>query len=302
MAHPMTVCLLMVLGAQVPEVESHWDGNPLFRELCRSGVVIDGRRVVTLPSPSMPDGLDHKAQLSRIEAIPQRRLPVDRLMRRAIAAPLIVSVGPLSGSESGVRFRSVDLYFIAYGDVELAASEGGGRDLTMSDQGRVHVLSPEELAARNIAVAPPVAQRTTFAHTIVSVLDRVELAFTSRTVHSRTAESLVIASRLEPGFRSDEQFPNRWRSIDGRSRGKEKLGPPEPYLMHAHYMKVTKLREPRDGLFVELHVAFEQPEGWFGGADLLHSKLRIGVQTGVRSFRRELKRQAAKTAPKPPRR
>jgi hypothetical protein len=53
-------------------------------------------------------------------------------------------------------------------------------------------------------------------------------------------------------------------------------------------VKITRLAEPAGSLFVEYHVAFAEPQGWFQGANLLRSKLPIAAQDSVRKFRRTL--------------
>jgi hypothetical protein len=55
-------------------------------------------------------------------------------------------------------------------------------------------------------------------------------------------------------------------------------------------VKVTRLVEPAGALFVEYHLVFVEPRAWFGGANLLRSKVPILAQSEVRAFRRELAR------------
>ena len=45
--------------------------------------------------------------------------------------------------------------------------------------------------------------------------------------------------------------------------------------------------EPTGALFVEQHIIFAEPTGWFDGANLLRSKLPNVVQNAVRTTRRE---------------
>ena len=53
------------------------------------------------------------------------------------------------------------------------------------------------------------------------------------------------------------------------------------------YFKITKLAEPAGALFVEQHIVFAEPTGWFDGNNLLRSKLPIAVQDNVRTMRKE---------------
>ena len=57
------------------------------------------------------------------------------------------------------------------------------------------------------------------------------------------------------------------------------------------YFKITKLAAPEGALFIEQHVMFAEPAGWFGGANLLRSKLPIAVQDNVRTMRREFQKK-----------
>jgi hypothetical protein len=68
--------------------------------------------------------------------------------------------------------------------------------------------------------------------------------------------------------------------------GKQKLGQPHPYHAAGGYLKATRLHEPAGAVLVEYHLTFDEPAGWFSGANLLRSKLPIVSQDGVRKFRR----------------
>jgi hypothetical protein len=53
-------------------------------------------------------------------------------------------------------------------------------------------------------------------------------------------------------------------------------------------VKATRLAAPAGALFVEYHVVFLEPQGWFRGTNLLRSKLPIVAQDLVRKFRRRM--------------
>jgi hypothetical protein len=63
------------------------------------------------------------------------------------------------------------------------------------------------------------------------------------------------------------------------------------------YLKVTALVDaddkPNGKLFIEAHMVFHEPQGWFGGANLLGSKLPLAVQDNVREFRRLLRQSSS---------
>jgi hypothetical protein len=101
-------------------------------------------------------------------------------------------------------------------------------------------------------------------------------------------DSVVVATVVDPRFDADSEYPNVWRSISADEAGRRQMGPPEKYSGLGSYMKATKLGGSGDMLFVEYHVTFAEPEGWFHGTNLLRSKLPIVAQDMVRKFRRNL--------------
>ena len=66
---------------------------------------------------------------------------------------------------------------------------------------------------------------------------------------------------------------------------------PQPYAGLGSYVKATRLAEPAGAVFIEYHVVFAEPQGWFHGANLLRSKLPIVAQDMVRKFRRKMAEQ-----------
>jgi hypothetical protein len=70
--------------------------------------------------------------------------------------------------------------------------------------------------------------------------------------------------------------------------GPLQLGSPSPYTAAGFYLKVTRLIEPAGAALIEYHMVFDEPNGWFGGANLLRSKLPLVIQEEVRNFRRRL--------------
>jgi hypothetical protein len=56
------------------------------------------------------------------------------------------------------------------------------------------------------------------------------------------------------------------------------------------YVKITKLQEPRGALFIEQHVIYQEPAGWFGAPNYLRAKLPPAVQDNVRKMRAEIQK------------
>ena len=135
-----------------------------------------------------------------------------------------------------------------------------------------------------------------YVYTVFPLLDRVQLAAALCTVMSRTADSLIFATALDSRFAADKEFPNRWRSLKKLPGNKSERGPPRPYEGAAAYLKVTRLSDPKGAFLVEYHLVFVEPQDWFGGANLLRSKLPVLIQTQVRAFRKQLRKRRSAVA------
>jgi hypothetical protein len=101
----------------------------------------------------------------------------------------------------------------------------------------------------------------------------------------------MAASILDRRFANDPDFPNRWRPVTRDDNGKRQLGAPQPYFGFGGYAKATRLVEPAGAILIEYHAAFAEPQDWFGGTNLLRSKLPILAQMIVRQLRRGLEKK-----------
>ncbi|MGA2257012.1 MAG: hypothetical protein ABSG53_20355, partial [Thermoguttaceae bacterium] len=149
------------------------------------------------------------------------------------------------------------------------------------------LLSDADLKRRGLPV-PSATEDPRYVAAETTLMERVRVSATTRSTKTRTAESLVVASILDPHFAGDPEFPNRWRSILRDDAGSRQLGAPHSYGGLGSYVKATRLVEPRGAILVEYHVAYAEPQAWFNGANLLQSKLPILAQTVVRKLRRSL--------------
>ncbi|HEY6565643.1 MAG TPA: hypothetical protein VIY86_14235, partial [Pirellulaceae bacterium] len=165
-------------------------------------------------------------------------------------------------------------------------------------EGQVSTLTEEAL--RDAGITPPARVTTltteniseSYSHSLGDILDRVRLSTVGRACATDSGESLLVAGYVDPRFRNGARYRNTWQSISKATDGSELLGEPQPYAGAAYVVKVAPLRAYEDLLFVEAHVVFVEPEGWFQGANLLRSKLPPVIQVSVRAFRRDLMKLA----------
>jgi hypothetical protein len=218
----------------------------------------------------------------------------DAFTRNAIVAPFLMKI--TDNETDGVKGagRRVDVAFVAYGDLQKIQSDEflnarfQGNDFNDVEQGsRVKLLTAEELKERKLP-APRTPADPRWVAVEMTLLEKVRISTTTRNEKTEQKDSLLVASLLDSKFDDDRDFPNLWRSLSRDDKGQKQVGRPQTYAGLGSYVKVTRLAEPSGGLFVEYHVAFAEPQGWFQGANLLRSKLPIAVQDSVRKFRRTL--------------
>src|SRR4029077_7145091 len=114
----------------------------------------------------------------------------------------------------------VDLYFVTYGSLDKLGSENfltdhlniAAADNSDNEGKSAKLLSNDDLAKRNL---PPPQQPTDprWIATDSTLLDKVRISATTQNVKTLTADSVTIASVLDPKFNQDTEYPNSWRPI-----------------------------------------------------------------------------------------
>jgi hypothetical protein len=279
-----------MLAASYVLAEGHNEANLLFRDLRKPGLEIGTNLRIPLPAPSMADGLGRDAQQAVIRAVAGEDYAMDELVRKSVVAPHVLRLRKITPSDPKAPARGVDIWFIAFGDLKTVASkEFLDRVLQANrNEAKGEDLKEADLARHQITMQPAHAKRESYGHVTFAFLDRVEISVTGHSFWSQTDDSVVAAAMIDPRFRNDPQFPNRWRNMIRDDEGKFQFGPRQTYEGAAYYVKITRLIEPRGALFVEAHLVFTEPVKWFDGANLLRSKLPPVVQAQVRSLRREM--------------
>ena len=200
-------------------------------------------------------------------------------------------------SDEGTTGRHVDLWYVAHGSFDKVTSEDfvdqqmkkAAQEKSNDDLPKQSiVLKPDELQARNLRVTKSAELSESYVHTTFPLFDRVFISTSSQVAQTKAADSVLIAGIMDPSFDKDKNFPIFWQHLDRDDSGKLIIGEKQPYHGFGSYLKITRMLEPSNAIFVECHVAFDEPAGWFNGENLLRSKLPVLVQDSVRKFRREI--------------
>jgi hypothetical protein len=246
----------------------------------------------SLPGPLMADGLEAAGQRAVLEKAVGKRFTVRDFTAKVGTAPHVYSIRKIADAHDDTpKMLGVDVSFIAYGSLDTVSGREFLEDLHKKSKDRkIHVLTVEELAKRKLTTESNKQREERYSHGVFLVLERVELQAALHTVIARQPDSLLATTRSDPRFDKDADFPNQWRKITLDEEGQRKLGPPQPYPGLHGYLKITRLHEPQGALFIEYHLIYSEPQGWFNGADPLTTKLPAIIQSEVRTFRQELSR------------
>ncbi len=293
----------LLFNSPLSAEDPHLQRNPVFSILLKEGIQsLSADATYELPAPKFNDEQNATEQeLVLLELLSDDLRP--RFFRDSVVAPHVIKLGE-QAEPAGGHVRYADFLFAVYADLDEVmevdlwerlgqsaaaddADENRGSDSSDSTQG--HVLTTEELAIRQITPLDEDDRREAYAFGENRVLKRVDIAATSRTCWSKTERSVVAAFIVDARFQDDAQYANRWWPLVRNDAGDLSRGKPHPYRGSGGYIRLTRLIEPVGCLIAEGHVAFAEPDGWFGGANLLASKLPTIVQSEIRRIRKLLK-------------
>ncbi len=189
--------------------------------------------------------------------------------------------------------RRIDMYFVAQGDLATVKNQGFMRQQIEKGQkagrGEGKFLINDELKQRNLTVIDNDKLRERYVYMKVPLFNQVMVSGTGHGMQTNGADSALVAYMLDSRFADDPQYPNHWQPGNRDQLGNVKWGPPQPYSGAGGYVKVTALKGPQPRVFVEYHLVFDEPHGWFGGKATLVADLPIQYQSDIRSFRKNLK-------------
>lgn len=249
------------------------------------GLSLSGQEV-RFPEPTIKDGQSAQEQRRALEEVCGSSARADDLLRDSVSAPFVLRTEDREGKNGDV-VRVAHLWFSVRADFEKLDPEtfapGESKPVEAGNMrfGGTEV-SDEVLKARGIE-PPKGEKRVWFVHSTADLLDRIHVEATTRVEATRTSESLLVTAKPAEGFDSKGPARSFWRNT-------REGGDVQPYDGGGGYVKVTRYKPETGVLIVEAHVAFSEPEGWFGGRPILRSKIGIVARDQIRDLRRELAR------------
>ena len=280
----LALSLAAIGPAQPP---SHESGNALYKALLDPGLVVGPNQRVKLPAPLMPDGLKADAQKAIITKLIGDDYDFDTFTRKSAVAPNILRIREADNTDPKSPARGLDTYFVAYVDLKAFDDERfleRSLNIGKGEGGKAKSVTVEDLKKRGFDSKALEAKQEGFAFIEFDFLDKVRLRVTGHGMATKSNESIVAGAEVDSRFRGDKEFPNEWMSIT-KEGGETKVSAAQPYGGSGMYVKITKLHEPEGAVFVEQHIVYSEPLGWFDGANLLRSKLPPLMTVNVRRMR-----------------
>lgn len=245
--------------------------------------------------PTLPDGMPADQQAQAIGSI-LGNLEADRFFRSSVVSPFVFKLEPLSKLEDGGQRQRLDVWFVAHGKLDTIEEKQMMDDLA-GPEAKISPGLPEvaralteaEMQTRELKYGEqPDGSGRSYGIMGANILDKAFVTGITSSRYRKTDDSIELFLRMSPLLFDDADFPARWHSITKADNGAFQLGKANPYTDLAALIKATKLADVEDGLFVEVHVVYAEPYGWFEGRNLLRSKLPPVLQDLVRKFRRKL--------------
>ncbi len=288
---------ILFVPPQQPEaaLEPAHQRNQVYKEVLREGLKAGGT-TVSLPSPTFRDELDEAGRRAALLEVCGSEQALTNFLRDSVTAPHVLKVSDAKTEDSTIR--SVDLWFVVRADLSKLDPLKfiGQADEKAVEVGNMRfeqrLLTADDLKPRNRTAQLEGDAPHWFVELKGRLLDRIAFQAVDEAMATRADDSMVVAARVDPAFNSPGDVTNQWKNLrDG--------GPANPYQGGASYAKISrlKLKEADDALIVEVHAAFDEPNGWFQGAPILRSKFSPVVQDQVRRLRRELLKNRPKSNP-----
>ena len=281
------VLILAALAQASSELPTH-DRNAVYQAIVAEVQEADGVGE-PLPPPAFPDGAAAEEQRARLVEIAGSKRGADEMLQSSTSAPHKLRLR--DRKVEGAVVRSGDLYFVLRGvdldalDLTSALKAARSEAFEVANMRfQVQLLTADDAKG---ASRPPAEGREWLTHSRGRILDRLVVESTDRLAASRSADSLILASRRDPDFGAEGPFPNRWATLTLKAGG-EVLGEPQAYAGGVGYLKLTRLKGQEKAAVVEAHFAYVEPTAWFNGEPVLRSKLGLMAQDQVRRLRREL--------------
>lgn len=291
--------------AEDAKAASHRAANPVFASLVQPAA----GDLIRLDEPRFSDGQTAEQQRIELARAGGERYSVEALLRPSPLAPHVLQMERRPLEAQATIAQRVRVVFTLQGDLETFAQEAflnsllAGGDESEEAAGGSRALSDEELQAagveRQSAAAPSEAgtppDRWGQEHYRLidgELFSRVRFSGVVRSFATRNDDSVLLALRFDDRFAQVPGLAGVWQRLERDQAGVLRIAEQGDFLGGGAYIKITRWREDPQRLVLEAELMLLEPQAWFGGSNLLGSKLPPAIQSQVREIRRAALRAA----------
>ncbi len=263
--------------------------NPIFKKLQSQGIQLANGKTAKIPEPVMADGLNANQQLE----VMQKLVPAAQLggfLDGTVSSNLALEMNGIPGDMAQDSIgRKIDIYFVAQGKLSTVASPAFMKQQVNAGPGgkggQGKFLTNQELQAHGLQIAKDTNTfRERYTHMEFPIFNQVKVDCIGHGIETVGNNGAVLVA-----FELDPKSENTWQPGVRNALGNVVWGPPQKYSGAGGFVKVVELEGATPRVFVEYHLIFDEPHGWFNGQNTLTSDLPNKYQDDVRTFRRNLK-------------
>jgi len=293
------------LAAQDATAPSHLVTNPVYASLVQPAE----RELIRLNEPRFADGQTAEQQRLELARVGGERYSIDALLRSSPLAPHVLQMDRQRIDARQATAQRVRVVFMLQGELETFAQESflnsllAGGDDTEDAAGGSRALADEELQAAgvnnlraaDVSEASSPEQRWQQEHYRLvdgELFSRVRFSGVVRSFATRSDDSVLLALRFDERFAQVPGLAGVWQRLERDQAGVLRIAERGDFLGGGGYIKITRWREDPRRLVFEAELLLLEPQAWFGGSNLLGSKLPPAIQSQVREIRRAALRAA----------
>ena len=222
--------------------------------------------------------------------------PWDQFVRDSVVAPVQIGLEYLKDEQGQRVGQRVHFAFVVHAAVStlrdseamerMFASEVGDSE---SEGWNSQPLGGDELQGLEIEQE----EGESYGWLQVTLLNKIEVIGVIRSQRQQGDDFIAITWKLDEQFTGPgpwrREYQNLWREWKRDDIGNPIRTEGHPYAGAAGYLIITAMPEVPNASMVEGLLVLHEPEEWFGGSNLLRSKLPLMIQESARKLRRGLK-------------
>ncbi|MBM4072269.1 MAG: hypothetical protein FJ271_25580 [Planctomycetes bacterium] len=261
--------------------------NPLLDQFLEKGIDVPGYGAFKLPKPTVRDGMT-PAQLDSALKKAAGSAPVRLFLEKGLFKPITLKVDQVYDADKVRQAQYVKLHFVAHGKLETVLKKNLLTQLIGGAKGKSNALDADQLKKRDLTLLKSKGLAEQYDILNMELLEKVSVSGITRSLKTTSDTVAYSTTILDDRFVKDAQYPNVWQHITAEG---SLIGKPSPYSGMGGYVVALELPNPKGALYMEMHYILHEPKAWFGGPDVLRSKLPILIRDNVQEFRRKLAKE-----------